>query len=281
MFQIPKLTSPSAIPRLKPRAQGPAANMATLTTCGFSYDHVQWWYCGKSYNTSRPQTFRMGHQFLGEFSAGLPTSEAKKSLAPPQFHHLRLHITYASTSLTPPCITYASISLSPAPPMTWFPSQNAGFFLFAHTSSSSASIKLTIPSRHPGFFLFAHTSSSSASIKHTYTYMFVVVVIVVVVAVAVAVVVVVGCWLLVAGCWLLVAGCWLLVGGCWLLVVRCSLFVVGCGCCCWWWWWSYPCLTRTSVVVCGPSRLSGEERYVRAATLGVGGGVEGAGGLGV
>ena len=226
MFQIPKLTSPSAIPRLKTRAQGPAANMATLTTCGFSYDHVQWWYCGKSYNTSRPQTFRMGHQFLGEFSAGLPTSEAKKSLAPPQFHHLRLHITYASTSLTPPCITYASISLSPAPPMTWFPSQNAGFFLFAHTSSSSASIKHTIPSRHPGFFLFAHTSSSSASIKHTYTYMFVVVVVIVVVvavavAVAVAVVVVVGCWLLVAGCWLLVAGCWL-------LVVRCSLFVVRC-----------------------------------------------------
>ena len=99
--------------------------------------------------------------------------------------------------------------------------------------------------------------------------MFVVVVVIVVVVVAVAVAVV-------------VAGCWLLVGGCWLLVVRCSLFVVGCGCsCCWWWWWSYPCLTRTSVVVCGPSRLSGEERYVRAATLGVGGGVEGAGGLGV
>lgn len=56
---------------LNPRAQGAAANMASLTTCGFSYDHVQW-YCGKSYNynASRPQTpqrFRMGPQFLDVF----------------------------------------------------------------------------------------------------------------------------------------------------------------------------------------------------------------------
>ena len=39
-------------------------------------------------------------------------------------------------------------------------------------------------------------------------------------------------------------------------------------------------MTRTSVAVCGPSRLRGEERYVRAATFRVWGGVVGGGGGG-
>ena len=91
------------------------------------------------------------------------TAKAKTSLAPPPFHHLRLHILH---------ITYASVH-----------------HLRLNQLFTCASYDL-IPITARGILLFAH--SSSASIKHTYMFVVVVVVVVVVAVVVVVVVVVVG-----------------------------------------------------------------------------------------